>query len=74
MPATAENRGGNRCPPAAPIGRDPEAMPGKRQPLGAPRPASGWIAYAVSFAPFDPAAVYNQAWPSYADLWVKKRA
>jgi hypothetical protein len=74
MPATAENRGGNRCRPAALIGRDPEAMPGKRQTLRRAPAASGRIASAVSFAPFDPPAVDNQASLSYADLWVKNRA
>jgi hypothetical protein len=41
---------------------------------GAPRPASARSASAVGFAHFDPPAVDNQAWLSYADLWVKNRA
>jgi hypothetical protein len=49
-------------------------MPGKRQALRRAPAASGRIASAVSFAPFDPPAVDNQAWLSYADLWVKNRA
>ena len=49
-------------------------MPGKRQALRRAPAASGRIASAVSFAPFDPSAIDNQAWLSYADLWVKNRA
>jgi hypothetical protein len=56
------------------MGRDRRRCLASARRSGAPRPASGRIASAVSFAPFDPAAVDNQASLSFADLWVKNRA